>query len=141
MQQQQPTLPHIFDALEWQEDCRTIAAAAVRLAERIAADHGQRLRIVKPPESPSVELCYEGNPYRAGGGSDDPRREPPTPAYARALAQEAIQLERHIGRRIEQAWNALSPEEQAELQARNGGRPPLQPKGPAPWDPPASAID
>ena len=131
MQQQQPTLPHIFDALEWQEDCRTIAAAAVRLAERIAADHGQRLRVAKPPESPAVELRYEGNPYRIGGGTDTPRREPPTLAYARDLAREAIQLERHIGRRIEQAWNALSPEEQAELQAHNGGRPLLQPKGPS----------
>lgn len=84
--QQQPTLPHIFDALEWQEDCQTIAAAAVRLAERMAADHGQRLRIVKPPEAPRVELRYEGNPYRIGGGMDAPRREPPTLSHARALA-------------------------------------------------------
>ena len=75
--QQRPTLPHIFDAQEWQEDCRTIAAAAVRLAERMAADHGQRLRIVKPPEAPTVELRYKGNPYRSSGGIDNPRREPP----------------------------------------------------------------
>ena len=141
-QQQQPTLPHIFDALEWQDDCQTIAAAAVHLAERMAADHGQRLRIVKPPEAPKVELRYEGNPYRIGVGIDNPRQEPPTLSHARALAQEAIQLERHIGRRIAQVWNALSVEEQAELQAQNGGRPLLlSPAGADPWPPAATTGD
>lgn len=140
--QQQPTLPHIFDALEWQDDCQTIAAAAVRLAERMAADHGQRLRIVKPPEVPRVELRYEGNPYRSGGGIDNPRREPPSLFYARTLAQEAIQLERLIGRQIAQVWNTLPAEEQAELQAQNGGRPQRPPPAkPAHRDPSAAAAD
>lgn len=140
--QQPPPLPHIFDAMEWQEDCQTIAAAAVRLAERMAADHGQRLRVVKPPEAPRVELRYEGNPYRIGGGMDDPRREPPTLSHARSLAQEAIQLERHIGRRIAQAWAALPAEEQAELQRLNGNQPPLPPPAEAdPWPPAANTGD
>ena len=140
--QQRPTLPHIFDALEWQDDCQTIAAAAVRLAERMAADHGQRLRIVKPPEVPRVELRYAGNPYRTGGGMDAPRGEPPALSYARTLAQEAIQLERLIGRQIAQVWNALPAEEQAELQAQNGRRPLLLPPAkPAPRDPAAAASD
>ena len=113
----------------------------MRLAERMAADHGQRLRVVKPSEAPRVELRYEGNPYRIGGGIDNPRREPPALSYARTLAQEAIQLERLIGRQIAQAWNALPAEEQAELQAQNGGRPlRLSPAEPAPRDPAAAAA-
>ena len=132
-------LPSVRDAREWQRQAQTIAHAAVRLARDMALDYGKKL-ILHP--KPAVELRYEGNPYRIGGGIDNPRREPPALFYARTLAQEAIQLERLIGRRIAQAWNALPAEEQAKLQAQNGGRLlRLSPAGADPWPAAATTDD
>ena len=107
--------PHILDAQEWRHMTQTIAAAAVRLADAMAADHGQELVVVRPPAAPKVELRYKGNPYRVGGGIEDPRREPPALSYARSLAQDALALERQIGRMIDQALAALPTDEREQL--------------------------
>ena len=131
--------PHILDAHEWQYMSQGIAAAAVRLADTMAADHGQELILVRPPEAPRVELRYKGNPYRVGGGIDDPKREPPALSYARRLAQDALALERQIGRMIEQTLETLPADEreQLKMQLAAGGLQPelLSAPKPEPVDP------
>ena len=115
--------PHIFDAQEWRHMAQEIAIAAVRLADNMAADHGQELELIRPPAAPKTELRYKGRPYRVGGGLDDPKREPPVLSYARSLAEEALALERQIGRMIDKALAELPAAErqQLALQLIHGG--------------------
>lgn len=105
--------PHILDADEWRYQAQNLALAAVRLAERVAADYGVELEIVS---SPSPELRVKGKAFRVGGGIDDPRREPTELLSARQLAANALAYERLLGRRIDKTLAELSAAERAELE-------------------------
>lgn len=105
--------PHILDADEWRHQAQNLAVAAVRLAERVAADYGVELEMVS---SPSPELRVKGKPFRVGGGIDDPRREPTELLSVRQLAGNALAYERLLGRRIDKTLAGLSAAERTELE-------------------------
>ena len=110
--------PHLLDAAEWRHMAQGLAVAAVRLADSMAADYGQELQILHPPEVPITELRYKGHPYRVGGGMDDPRREPPVLHSARRLAQEALALERQLDRLIQKTLDTLPEPDKIRLAAQ-----------------------
>lgn len=110
--------PHLLDAEEWRHQAQGLAVAAVRLADSMAADYGQELKLLRPPEVPAAELRYVGHPYRIGGGLDDPKREPPLLHSARRLAQEALAMERQIDRLIQKTLETLPEQDKIRLAAQ-----------------------
>ena len=127
---QETIQPHLLDAEEWRHQAQGLAVAALRLADSMAADYGQELKLLRPPEVPAAELRYVGNPYRVGGGLDDPRREPPLLHSARRLAQETLAMERQIDRMIQKTLDTLPEPDKIRLAAQLA----------APEPPPAPAF-